>query len=272
MPSTRPRFRTFLVALVVLVVIIGGFVAVLIVVRPGPIVVAGCSVGTYQMDPEQAQNAAVIASVAEQRKLPHHAVTIAIAVAMQESRLRNLDHGDRDSLGLFQQRPSQGWGTAAQVQDPVYAAGAFFSRLVKVKDWQTIPVTVAGQAVQRSGRPDAYAQWEPRATAMARALTGEVAAGMTCHYASSDIAVPSTGLSTTLQTAAEHDLGSPVLGADLTAERGWLVVGWLISHAADQQLAQVSYAGQTWSATKGSWSPDPAVRSQVTIVRTQPKS
>ncbi|MDX6256843.1 MAG: hypothetical protein QOJ11_3177 [Frankiales bacterium] len=272
MPSPRSPLRTFFVATVVLVVVIGGFVAVLLVVRPGPIVVASCTVGTYQMDPEQAQNAAVIAAVAEQRRLPHHAVTVAIAVAMQESRLRNLDHGDRDSLGLFQQRPSQGWGTAAQVQDPVYAAGAFFDRLVKVTNWRTVPVTVAGQAVQRSGLPNAYAQWEPRATAMAKALTGEVPAGMTCHYASSDIAVPSTGLSTTLQTAAAHDLVAPVLGADLTAERGWLVVGWLISHAAEQQLAQVSYAGQKWSATKGTWSHAPAAGNQVTIVRTQPKS
>jgi hypothetical protein len=272
MPRHRSAAFTFLVALVVLAVVIGGFVAVLIALRPGPVVVAGCSVGTYQMDPEQAQNAAVIAAVAEQRNLPHHAVTVAIAVAMQESRLRNLDHGDRDSLGLFQQRPSQGWGTAAQVQDPVYAAGAFYDRLVKVPHWQTVPVTVAGQAVQRSGLPTAYAQWEPRATAMAEALTGEVAAGMTCHYAKSDIEVPSTGLSTTLQTDAAHDLVGSLLGEALAADRGWLAVGWLISHAENYQLAQVSYAGQTWSATKGTWSKAAVTSDHVTMVRTQPKS
>ncbi|MDX6243756.1 MAG: hypothetical protein QOE76_1479 [Frankiales bacterium] len=272
MPRHRSPALTILVALVVLAVVIGGFVVVLITLRPGPVVVAGCTVATYQMDPEQAQNAAVIAAVAEARGLPHHAVTIAIAVAMQESRLRNLDHGDRDSLGVFQQRPSQGWGTAAQVQDPVYAAGAFYDRLVKVPNWQTVAVTVAGQAVQHSGLPTAYAQWEPRATAMAKALTGEVAAGMTCQYAKSDVAVPSTGLSTTMQTDATHDQVGPLLGVDLAADRGWLAVGWLLSHAETYQLAQVSYAGQTWSATKGTWSPAATTSNRVTVVRTQPKA
>ena len=75
---------------------------------------------------------------------------IALATAQQESRLRNLDYGDRDSLGLFQQRPSQGWGTEAQVQDPVYAAGKFYDGLVKVPDWETGRLTEIAQAVQRS--------------------------------------------------------------------------------------------------------------------------
>ncbi|BEP14928.1 hypothetical protein acdb102_32390 [Acidothermaceae bacterium B102] len=266
--SRRPgRALTFVIALLTLAVVIGGFVVALIVLRPGPVVIASCTAGTYEMDPEQAQNAAIITSVAEQRQLPHHAVVVAIAVAMQESRLRNLNHGDRDSLGLFQQRPSQGWGTAAQVQDPLYAAGAFFTHLVKVKNWQTVAVTVAGQAVQRSGRPNAYAQWAPRATAIAAALTGDTPAGMTCHYATSDIALPTTGLSPTFRTDAVRDLGNPVLGADLTAERGWLVVGWLISHAAAYQITEVSYAGQLWRATKGDWTVAPATSNQVVVVR-----
>jgi hypothetical protein len=271
--SRRPgRAFTFLLASLVLVLILAGFAAVLIALRPGPVVIASCTAATYEMDPEQAQNAAIIASVAEQRKLPHEAVIVAIAVAMQESRLRNLDHGDRDSLGLFQQRPSQGWGTAAQVQDPLYAAGAFYSHLVKVKNWQTLAVTVAGQAVQHSGRPNAYAQWAPRATAISAALTGDTPAGMTCHYAKSDVAIPETGLSTTLQTDAVHDLGSPVFGTDLAAERGWLVVGWLISHAAEYQITEVDYAGQRWRATKGTWSTAVSTSDQVGVVRQVTKS
>ena len=265
-----PR-RPVLLALLAVVVVLGGFALVLVAIRPGPVVIAGCTVGTYEMEPAQAQNAVVIASVAQQRGLPQQAVTVAIATALQESRLRNLDHGDRDSLGLFQQRPSQGWGTAAQVQDPVYAAGAFYSRLVKVKSWQADPVTVAAQAVQRSGRPDAYAQWEPRATAIASALSGQVPAGMTCHYPRSDIAVPETGVSMTMAADAVRDLGGPVLGVDLGTAQGWLAVGWLVSHAADYQVKQVSYAGQTWTATKGTWAASPAVSTQVTVVREQPK-
>ena len=266
--SRRPgRALTFVIALVILAVVIGGFVAALLVLRPGPVVIASCTAGSYEMDPEQAQNAAIITSVAEQRLLPHQAVVVAVAVAMQESRLRNLDHGDRDSLGLFQQRPSQGWGTAAQVQDPLYAAGAFFAHLVKVKSWQTLAVTVAGQAVQRSGRPNAYAQWAPRATAIAAALTGDTPAGMTCHYAKADVATPSTGLSATLRADAVRDLGNPVLGADLSAGRGWLVVGWLLSHAAAYQITEVSYGGQRWQATKGTWTPAATTSNQVVVVR-----
>jgi hypothetical protein len=271
--SRRPGCAlTFVLASLLLVLVLGGFAVVLIELRPGPVVIASCTAATYEMDPEQAQNAAVITSVAEQRKLPDQAVVIAIAVAMQESRLRNLDHGDRDSLGLFQQRPSEGWGTAAQVQDPIYAAGAFFSHLVKVKNWQTLPVTVAGQAVQHSGRPTAYTQWVPRATAIAQALTGEVTAGMTCHYAKSDVAVPATGLSTTLQADATRDLGTGAFNADLTAERGWLVVGWLLSHAADYQIVEVDFAGQRWSATKGTWSTAATTSDQVGVVREPAKS
>jgi hypothetical protein len=271
--SRRPgRLLTFLMAALLLVLAVGGAVVLIIKLQPGPGVIASCTAGSiYEMEPEQAQNAAVIASVALDRQLPHQAVVVAIAVAMQESRLRNLNRGDRDSLGLFQQRPSQGWGTPAQVQDPIYAAGAFYTHLVKVKNWQTLPVTVAGQAVQHSGRPNAYAQWAPRATAIAAALTGDTPAGMTCHYAKSDIAVPGTGLSSTLTADAIHDLHSPVFNSDLSAERGWLVVGWMISHAAEYQITEVSYAGQRWRATKGTWTPADTTSSQVVVVRDKPK-
>jgi hypothetical protein len=254
----------------ILLVVVGAFVAVLLVIRPQAPVIASCTVGTYVMDPEQAQNAAVVAGVAISRGLPHHAATVAIAVAWQESRMRNLDHGDRDSLGLFQQRPSQGWGTAAQVQNPVYAAGAFYDRLVKVKNWQTIPVTQAGQAVQHSGLPTAYAQWEPRASALAQALTGETPAALTCHYPKSDVAVPGSGLSTTMQADATTQLGAGALGPPLSAEKGWLAASWLEAHAADYQLTGVTFAGRTWSATKGTWSV--AGGQQLTFVRSAPKS
>ncbi|HEY4603929.1 MAG TPA: hypothetical protein VIH08_06290 [Blastococcus sp.] len=120
---------------------------------------------------EQAQNAITIAAVAHDRGLPERAVVIALATAQQESRLRNLPYGDRDSLGLFQQRPSQGWGTEAQVQDPVYAAGRFFDHLVQTPGWDNGRLTDVAQAVQRSGFPEAYQQWEPMANELAAALT-----------------------------------------------------------------------------------------------------
>lgn len=273
----RRRLLTFLVAAAVLVVVVGGFVAVLLALRPGEVVVASCTAThagkPYTMDPEQAQNAAVVASVAEQRGLPDRAITIALAVAQQESRLRNLDHGDRDSVGLFQQRPSQGWGTAEQIMDPRYAAGQFYDHLVKVTGWQSLPLTVAAQTVQRSGTPTAYAQWEPRGTALMKALTGETPTGLTCHYPKSDIAVPPSGLTATLAADAQHDLGQPVIGTNLTATRGWCAVGWLMAHAADYQIAQVSYLGQTWDARSGKWKAGASTtQEQIAVTRTPSKA
>jgi hypothetical protein len=121
---------------------------------------------------EQAGNAATIADVAHGRGLPDRAIVIALATAQQESRLRNLDHGDRDSVGLFQQRPSSGWGTAEQVQDPVYAAGTFYDHLVDIPGWDTGRLTDVAQAVQRSAFPEAYQQWEGMAQELTTALAG----------------------------------------------------------------------------------------------------
>ncbi|MGY3056157.1 murein DD-endopeptidase MepM/ murein hydrolase activator NlpD [Streptomyces sp. TE3672] len=112
---------------------------------------------------EQKRNASVITNVARSRGLPPRAAVIGVATAIQESMLKNIRHGDRDSQGLFQQRPSQGWGTVAQVTDPIHASNSFFERLAKVDKWQTKPLTQAAQNVQRSGFPDAYAKWEKTA-------------------------------------------------------------------------------------------------------------
>ncbi len=122
---------------------------------------------------DQWANARTIAQVGYDRGLPERAVVIALATAMQESTLHNLDHGDRDSLGLFQQRPSQGWGTPEQVQDPVYAAGRFYDGLVRVPGWDTMRLTDAAQTVQRSGFPELYQQHEPLAVALVEALRRE---------------------------------------------------------------------------------------------------
>jgi hypothetical protein len=126
--------------------------------------------GTVTVSAEQARHATTIARVARDRGLPDRAVVIALATAQQESGLRNLDYGDRDSLGLFQQRPSQGWGTPEQVREPAYAAGEFYERLVQVPGWETGRLTDVAQTVQRSGFPELYQQWEPMAQALTDAL------------------------------------------------------------------------------------------------------
>ena len=122
---------------------------------------------------DQWANARTIADVARQRGVPDRAVVIPVATAMQESTLHNLPSGDRDSLGLFQQRPSQGWGTPAQVQDPVYAAGQFYDRLVQVPGWDTMRLTDAAQIVQRSGFPEAYQRWDGFAHSLTVALRSD---------------------------------------------------------------------------------------------------
>lgn len=114
----------------------------------------------------QIRNAKTIQATGIAMKVPARGQIVALATALQESGLRNLDYGDRDSLGLFQQRPSQGWGTAIQVRDPVQASTKFYEELLSISGWQSMTVTQAAQAVQQSGSPDAYAKWQPLATAL----------------------------------------------------------------------------------------------------------
>ncbi|WP_328665566.1 NlpC/P60 family protein [Streptomyces sp. NBC_00322] len=119
---------------------------------------------------EQVPNARVIVATGVQMKSSARGQVIALATALQESGLRNLDHGDRDSIGLFQQRPSQGWGTREQILDPVYASTTFYKALKSLKDWEHMPLSVAAQKVQKSAEPDAYAKHEPLATALQQAI------------------------------------------------------------------------------------------------------
>lgn len=132
------------------------------------------------LDAEQSENAALIAAISVQRGMPARAASIALATAYQESKIRNIDHGDRDSLGLFQQRPSQGWGTVEQVQDPVHAINAFYDALAKVEGYESMRITVAAQKVQRSAYPEAYADHEDDGRALASALTGNSPGAFWC--------------------------------------------------------------------------------------------
>jgi hypothetical protein len=142
--------------------------------------VATLDTDSAEVSLEQAGNAAIIAGVATQRGLAPRAVSIALATAFQESGLRNLDYGDRDSLGLFQQRPSMGWGTPEQVSDPYYATGKFFDVMVTVPDWAQADIGDVAQEVQRSGFPDAYDKHVERARLLASALSGETPAAWSC--------------------------------------------------------------------------------------------
>ena len=131
--------------------------------------------GGLDLSARQAANAAVINQVALDEGItpPGRAVVIALAAALQESGLENLDHGDRDSLGLFQQRPSQGWGSPAQIMNPAYAAQQFYQHLQRVPDWWGIPLWQAAQAVQHSALPTAYEKWQPKVEILQQFLAAE---------------------------------------------------------------------------------------------------
>ncbi|WP_019072066.1 hypothetical protein [Streptomyces hokutonensis] len=222
-PKKRRRGRLFrFSAAFVVLLAVAGYLVVQYVTGgrggPGCKVVSGKGDGQeFEFTQEQTMNAATIAAVGTGRGMPERAVTIALATAIQESQLVNITHGDRDSLGLFQQRPSQGWGTEKEIMDPTYAAGVFYEHLAKVDDYQKLPLTVAAQRVQRSGYPEAYAKHEPDATLLSAALTGQSAATLTCQ------GLPDTTVTTTgpdaVRAALVRDFGREVLketGAEVT--------------------------------------------------------
>ncbi len=129
--------------------------------------------------PDQMTNAATIVAVGKQLTVPAQGWVVAIAAALQESGLHNLDHGDQDSLGLFQQRPSQGWSTPAQIMNPIYAATQFYRHLLAVPGCQQLSVNDAAQAVEHSAFPDAYAQHEQAAREIVAAVSGATCTGVT---------------------------------------------------------------------------------------------
>lgn len=243
---------------------------------------------TVTLDVEQAEHAGLITAVAVTRGLPARAASIALATAYQESDLRNLDRGDRDSLGLFQQRPSQGWGTAAQVQDPVYATNAFYDALVKVDGYEAMEITVAAQAVQRSAFPGAYADHERDARTIASALTGNSRAAFSCRLGGEpDGTGDGLGASGLTDRADEvrveiADLFDPPLGGfepegvstghmagsahyegraidvfvrpvnPRNTVRGWAIAHWLVSQADRLHLKTVIFDDRIWTAGRRS--------------------
>jgi hypothetical protein len=137
---------------------------------PGPTASADPS-ALHGWSDEQVANARLIITIGSDRAVPSQGQVIAVATALQESRLRNLRGGDRDSIGLFQQRPSQGWGTPAQLSDPAYQTNKFYDKLLTVDGWQTMRLTEAAQTVQVSAYPEAYAKHTRAATRLVDALS-----------------------------------------------------------------------------------------------------
>ncbi|MFB9375572.1 hypothetical protein ACFFKU_04795 [Kineococcus gynurae] len=247
--------------------------------EPGPLTRERCSATvegeSTSMSPEQARNAATIVGLSVRRGLPARAATIAIATAVQESDLRNLDYGDRDSLGLFQQRPSQGWGSEAQVQDPVYATTKFYDGLEKVPGYRDLEVTDAAQRVQRSGFPLAYGDHEAEGRLVASTLTGYTAAGFTCRLHPAEdggsgddetLAPRAAALAEAAQvevTTAGPRVVPGVDGRGVEFRPGgeeaprlaWALAGWSVASAKTFDVVEVDVEGNRWTRASGEWRP-----------------
>ena len=260
----RRRLRTGVLLTALVAVVVGGTAVAVHQLDDSEVLVrerCSATVGadTFELTPTQAGNAALIAGVAVRRGLPARAASIAIATAIQESRLENIGYGDDagpDSRGLFQQRPSQGWGTEEQIMMPLYATGAFYDALVQVPGYETLPITQAAQTVQRSAFPDAYADHEPEGRAFASALTGNSPAALDCTLRGPT----GTGDALALSTAAEEvfgPLGGVVDGNRLTLEltgaTGWAAAQWAVANASAHSITSVEHAGLRWVRSDGGW-------------------
>ncbi|MFC5727967.1 MULTISPECIES: hypothetical protein [Nocardioides] len=300
----KKRAVAALVGVVVLATVVAVGIAVLKVTDTfvgGPDGDCTATVGghTVEITGEQAENASLIAAIAVRRGLPARAASIALATAFQESKLRNIDYGDRDSVGLFQQRPSQGWGSRERILDPVYATNAFYDALVDVDGYEGMEITVAAQRVQRSAFPDAYADHEADGRALASALTGQSPATFTCDLdggaPSADEDLTGTGLTPRAEASRKdllerfgglalggfapdgvssgHMEGSahyegraidvfvrPISAANNT--KGWAVAHYLVANAARLDVRTVIFDDRIWTAGREGWRDyDPPSRS-----------
>jgi hypothetical protein len=223
----------------------------------GPVCRATASGTTVTFSPEQMDNAATIVGMGMGRGLPARAGTIAIATAIQESKLRNIDYGDRDSLGLFQQRPSQGWGTPEQILTPEYSATAFYDALVRIDGYEDMVITEVAQEVQRSAYPDAYADHETEGRVIASTLAGHTAASMVCRLDAPTGHTVYDDLVTDLQThlgvtATVADDGRSVTIDSASEQQAWSVGQYLVAKADRHSVTEVQVHDRRWVRSSGS--------------------
>ncbi|NVM97004.1 hypothetical protein [Arthrobacter wenxiniae] len=238
---------------------------------------------SYSLAVDQTESASLISALSVRRGMPARAASIALATALQESKLRNIDYGDLDSVGLFQQRPSQDWGTAAQIMDPVYSATAFYNALEKVSGYVDMPLNDAAQIVQRSASPHAYAQHEDLSRAFASALTGHSQGALSCTLPPATAGGTPTAVEQALNAvfgpvaaAPAADGGPSSLLLEVTDRTGWAVAQWAVANAHQLGITQVGYNGRQWTrgdtnqktGTNAGWQPaaaGPAGTVQVTL-------
>ncbi len=222
---------------------------------------SGCEVRAgsdlYKLNAGQAGIASTIAGVARAQSLPTRAVIIAYAAALQESKLQDLRYGDRDSVGVFQQRPSEGWGPTRKLEDPVYATTKFFQALVRVHGYLRLPVYKAAQAVQRSADGTAYLQYAETARGLSRGFSGKAPRSVWCWYTGSqtrpaELAAASTQLTHAFGPLEMHTAKDPTLTVTLPdRNETWAVAAWAVSHARHFGIKVVHCGHYLWRSAKG---------------------
>jgi len=237
-----------------------------------------CEVLVPDADPttltrEQAVNASIIVAASVERGLPEQAAVIALATAYQESGLRNLDYGDRDSLGLFQQRPSYGWGTEEELQDPWYSSNRFYEELVKFDNWETTDVNDIAQKVQRSGHPEAYRKHETNARAVAAALRGSAPASLSClsfdDPTASDPASFERVLGAFGDTVTTSQDGTTLVITATDEATLWAAAQHVVAHGYDAGVLGVVVGDREWKLSSQGWhevrTPAPGLTATVTL-------
>lgn len=268
----RRRWVGWFVVLVVLGGLVGGGLYAYRAVYGSvfsPSCTATASGSSVTFSPEQTANAALIAGVSHQRALPARAATIAIATSIQESKLLNITYGDRDSIGLFQQRPSQGWGTKEQILDPIYSTNAFYDALVKIDGYESMDITTVAQKVQRSAYPLAYADHEQEGRILASVLRGPSPAGLVCDLRpiTQVVDAAAVGADLTAQTGVTPTQdGSVLTVAATSADQAWMVGQWAVARAEAYGIDRVQVGDRAWHRdAPGSWSSGESSPSATTV-------
>jgi hypothetical protein len=262
--------------LVVLAIVAGSLVAVWNKLQSelfSPTCTATASGSSVSFSPEQVANAALIAAISDKRGLPPRAASIAIATAIQESKLRNVNYGDRDSIGLFQQRPSMKvWGTREQILDPVHSTNAFYDALIKIDGYESMVITEVAQLVQKSGYPDAYADHEQEGRILASTLRGQSPAGFVCQLRPAESGSPAATVAADLD--AQLGVKAAVEGSTLTVnapsdQLAWAAGQWAVARAEAYGVNRVQVGDRAWSRGTGgsaqSWSTGESAPTPTTV-------
>jgi hypothetical protein len=240
---------------------------------------AACTVDDFDLGTDQAAVAATMVGAVTQYRtaLPDRAAVLALAAGLQESKLTNLapGDGDRDSVGVLQQRPSQGWGKVAGEPDTIadrtqrltdvgFATTQFLDALVKVDGWQQLPLAQAIQEVQISADGSAYAKHEAEAQALADALLGNTAAGLTCTFAKPTKVAATADV--VEQARQQLGIDTPVASAHSVRVPGahWQTASWFVANADRFGIERVAYAGRQWSRADG-WNKNPAAGTNAVV-------